>query len=223
LTPEPVDKPDLERKYAAHEAAPVRDPRFWEVRYEARDTGWDLGAPAPPLVEYFESGRAPKPPQRVLVPGCGRGNDALYLAKLGYDVVAVDFAKQAVDAVRRRRRDQWIPAERCRTLRADVLRLPARLAGAFDIVVEHTCFCAIDPSGRDDYARMAAAVLVPGGSFVGLLYPFRAESPGPPFPVSEEEVQNRFAEDFEILTIETPVNSIERRRGEERLVVMRRR
>jgi hypothetical protein len=41
--------------------------------------------------------------------------------------------------------------------------------------------------------------------------------------VSEEEVQNRFAEDFEILTIETPVNSIERRRGEERLVVMRRR
>lgn len=222
--PRPAPDPAaLERKFQPHEAAPVREPGFWELRYEARDTGWDLGAPAPPLVAWFEGGRAPSPPARVLVPGCGKGNDALYLAQRGYSVVAVDFATQAVETLRRRRRNLWIPAERCRALRADVLRLPVKLSSAFDLLVEHTCYCAIDPAERDAYVRMAAQVLVPGGTFVGLFYPFRAGTPGPPFPVGEEEIQNRFAGAFEIETFEVPVNSVERRRGEERLVVMRRR
>jgi SAM-dependent methyltransferase len=212
----------LDVKYPPGDAAPVRDPRFWESRYEAKDTGWDLGAAAPPIAEFFARASAPKPPARVIVPGCGRGHDALHLAKLGFEVLAVDFADPALAALRRRRRNLWIPAARCRTLRSDVVHLPARLAGSFDLWLEHTCFCAIDPALRDGYVRTAAQVLRPGGLFVGLMYPFREAGDGPPFPVSEGEVASRFRGAFEILSKETPHNSIERRRGEERLYVMRR-
>ncbi|MFN0205132.1 MAG: methyltransferase domain-containing protein [Planctomycetota bacterium] len=207
-------------KFAAGDASAVRDAAFWELRYKWHDTGWDLAAPAPPLVEYFQRADAPKPPGRVLVPGAGRGHDALFLAKLGFKVLAVDFAKHALDGIRRRRRDIWIPADQCKTLRSDILHLPARLSGSFELIVEHTCFCAIDPKLRDGYVTMARQILVPGGMLIGLFYPFRAEAPGPPFPVSESEMRARFEPFFEILHFETPANSVEKRKGEERLIVM---
>lgn len=210
------------QKYPADDAGAVRAAEFWEQRYKSRDAGWDLGEATPPMVEFFSSERGPKPPARVLVPGCGRGHDALFLAKLGFNVVAVDFAKQALDSLRRRRRNLWIPPEKCKTARFDILHLPDRYHASFDIIFEHTCFCAIDPSLRNHYAEMAAQVLVPGGLLVGLFYPFRDAAPGPPFPVTEIEMNIRFSVAFDLLSIETPASSVERRRGEERLIVMRR-
>ena len=219
--PASAPKPTIGAEPAA--GANALDSQFWESRYAAKDTGWDLGGASPPFVEFFARADAPKPPMRVLVPGCGRGHDALHLAKWGFDVTAVDFARPALDALRRRRRNLWIPPAKCRTLRADVLRLPARFAGAFDLLLEYTCYCAIDPSKRDAYARMAAAVLVPGGELVALFYPFRDAEGGPPFPVTEAGLRAAFGESFEVESWETPAGSVERRRGEERLVVMRRR
>src|SRR5262245_37991695 len=110
----PAEGNPLDDKYPPGAAAPVRDPRFWESRYEAKDTGWDLGAAAPPIAELFARAGAPKPPGRAIVVGCGKGHDALHLAKLGFDVLAVDFASHALAALRRRRRNLWIPAEKCR-------------------------------------------------------------------------------------------------------------
>jgi SAM-dependent methyltransferase len=212
--------PSGSQKFPADAGQPVGAPAFWEDRYKVRDTAWDLAMAAPPLRRFFSSPAAPVPPARVLVPGCGKGHDALFLAKLGFRVLAVDFARQALDALRRRRRNLRIPAGRCRTMRSDVLHLPPRLAGAFDVLVEHTCFCAIDPGRRPAYVTMAAQVLVPGGVLVGLFYPFRPKAPGPPFAVSEEEIRRRFGPHFDIQQFETPPDSVERRRGEERLAVM---
>ena len=217
------DAPEANAKLPADAAEPVSAPEYWEAHYKARDTRWDLGEPAPPLIEYFSRPGAPQPPASVFVPGCGRGHDALWLAQRGFDVLAADFTESALDALRRRRRALWIPAERCRAEKHDVLRLPARLRASFDLVVEHTCFCAIDPSRRDEYVANVAAVLRPGGRLVGLLYPFRAPAPGPPFAVDEAELRRRFATSFEIDWLETPSTSVERRRSEERLVMMTRR
>lgn len=218
-----VPPPAPREKFAPEEAAPVREPQFWEIRYKNKDTGWDLGAAAPPLAEFFTKNNSSRPPARVLVPGCGRGHDALFLAKLGFDVVAVDFTNQALAALRHLRRNLWIPPEKCKTARADVLHLPARFHASFDLIVEETCFCAIDPTLRDLYVAMARDVLVPGGRIVALLYPFREGTEGPPFPMTEREVESRFGRDFEIEHCEIPGNSVEKRRGEERLFVMRRR
>ena len=52
---------------------------FWEGRYQAGRTGWERGVPTPAFRRLLASDRAPVP-GRVVVPGCGRGHDALLFA-----------------------------------------------------------------------------------------------------------------------------------------------
>src|SRR5688500_5859432 len=78
--------------------ARVSAPGFWEDLYVRGGDGWEMGGAAPALVDFIES--TPPPRGRVLVPGCGRGHDARYLAERGYSVVGVDFSPTALGAAR---------------------------------------------------------------------------------------------------------------------------
>lgn len=31
----------------------INEPDFWEARYQQGTTGWDLGEPAPPFVDFY--------------------------------------------------------------------------------------------------------------------------------------------------------------------------
>jgi SAM-dependent methyltransferase len=88
---------------------------------------------------------------------------------------------------------------------ADVLALPPHLRGA-DLVVEHTLFCAIDPSLRDRYVDAVADVLRPGGRLLALFWLIRTES-GPPFGANEAEIRHRFARRFRFAHAERPADS----------------
>ena len=71
-------------------------PRDWEQHYaEAENLDW---APSPLLVEVAEMA----PAGRALDLACGAGRNALYLAGLGWDVVAVDSSAAAVRIARER-------------------------------------------------------------------------------------------------------------------------
>ena len=61
----------------------------WKARYEAKSTPWDLAREHPEL-ERRLAARELGPPATVYVPGCGRGHDALALARAGFRVTAVD-------------------------------------------------------------------------------------------------------------------------------------
>jgi SAM-dependent methyltransferase len=76
----------------------VTDANAWQARYDTADTPWDLGEPAPALLEWLKMN--PGQGRRALVPGCGRGHDALALAQAGWGVVAVDFAASAIEEAR---------------------------------------------------------------------------------------------------------------------------
>ena len=69
----------------------------WDQRYLEGSDRWELGRPAPPLEAFLRTdSRAPQPPGRVLVPGCGRGHEAALLADLGYEVIGLDFSSEAI-------------------------------------------------------------------------------------------------------------------------------
>ena len=144
----------------------------WESRYQLGDTPWEKGEAAPPLIELLgqmevnEWGAGP-----ILVPGCGLGHDVRALGVLGLEVVGVDISASAVARA----------APFCKTGR-ETFELgnfldPGWSSGRkFSAICEHTCFCAIDPSDRENYARSAAACLADGGLLAGVFFltPFEA-------------------------------------------------
>lgn len=194
----------------------------WEHKYAVGSDGWELGRAAPPLHRLFaesplpRSGAEPGAPPRVLVPGCGRGHEARLLAEAGAEVVAIDIAPTAVASTRRLAAERGL---RITAMEADVLALPQEHEGRYDLFLEHCCFCAIDPTRRDDYVEAAARALRPGGRLIGLFYCHDYPG-GPPFGSSADEIRARFGRRFTLLTEEVPTDSVLSRAGQELLAVM---
>lgn len=197
--------------------ASIDQPGFWEAAYQEGRAGWDLGEPAPPFVALLASSAAPAP-GRLLVPGCGRGHDALLFARAGFAVTGVDFAPSAVAATRAAAAAAGLPVA---VEEADLFTLGERWPERFDYVVEHTCFCAIDPARRRDYARTVQAVLRPGGELIALFYA-HGRAGGPPYATTAAEVRALFGPLFTVEELAPATNSAPRRQGEELFARLRR-
>ena len=199
------------------------DAKFWDELFAANAGGWELGRAAPPLRAWFcaargaHEGGAPLRGVRALVPGCGRGHEARLVAELGAQVTAIDLSPTAIAQARARTGPELTIAFEVGDLFARIGQPPQ-----FDLVVEHTCFCAIDPARRDDYVEAVADSLVPGGSLVGLFYA-HGRPGGPPFTTDAPELERRFQRRFEVQTLEVAQRSALVRHGHELLAVLRRR
>jgi len=187
---------------------------FWEGIYARGGDGWELGRPAPPLVDFIE--QTPPPRGRVAVPGAGRGHDARFLARHGYDVTAFDFSPAAITAARTLARNEAVDV---RFEQRDIFGLPADYTHAFDGVWEYTCYCAIDPRRRDEYVDMLAKIVRPGGWLLACFFPLRSTSVGPPFPVARAEIKRRLARHFRIERALAPIRSARGRQGREWVVL----
>ena len=221
---------------------PVGDPSFWRDLYRRGEDRWDLGRPSPALEAHLARARPGPPGSRVAVPGCGRGHDARIWADRGYQVWGFDFAAEPLAAARALagRAGLTVTFEQ-----RDIFGLAADYAGFFDGVWEYTCFCAIDPARRPEYAELVTRLLRPGGWVLACFFPIgpSGSSPvpdppeplggasgeasaaltGPPFPVAEAEVRALFEPRFELLDAYVPEASPEGRRGREWMVLARRR
>jgi methyl halide transferase len=197
---------------------PVSGSDFWDGLYAEGQDGWELGSPAPALEAWLDAGGTFGGP-RVAVPGCGRGHDARLLARRGYQVTAFDFAEAAVAEARRLAAAEGVDMA---VEQRDVFTLARDHREAFDGVWEYTCFCAIDPGRRAEYADVLHAILKPAGLLLACFYPVREGRDGPPFPVSREDIASALAGRFTVLTEGAPARSPERRLGLERLVLARR-
>lgn len=187
------------------------DAVFWDDRYRHGDTPWEKGAPAPPLIDYLArypmSGSA-------LVPGCGSGHDVRLLAQHGMDVVGMDFSREALTVAR-----SYPPVAGEHYVQADWLRLPSEWHGRFDYVVEHTCFCAIDPRRREDYVESVRKALKPGGQFLAVFFINPdSEQGGPPYGCPREEIEALFAPCFQLCFEEMPRRAYAGREGRELLM-----
>jgi SAM-dependent methyltransferase len=159
---------------------------YWEERYQTEDMPWEKGAPAPGLVDFLTT-HPGLPRGEVCVPGCGTGHDVRAWAGSGFHVTGIDIAPSAIHLSRARTAAAGLKAE---FHPGDFLRMQApRL---FDWVFEHTLFCAIDPSMRDDYVRAVVGWLKPGGSFLSVNYLIPGGD-GPPHGTTRDEQIERFS------------------------------
>ena len=193
-------------------------PKDWNAAYEKDDMPWDKGVAAPPLRAFLATHQITG---RVLVPGCGLGHDVRLLAEQGASVVGMDIAPGAV------RKAQAIAAVGGASFEAaDFLDLPSEYNQQFDVVVEHTCLCALDRKERGAYVRSVRQVLKSGGTYLAVFYRVVADYDGsrPPHPISAEEIEALFGEAFEMIERFIPeVSYPSRPTGSEEVCLMRKR
>lgn len=188
--------------------------KAWEERYQQGGDRWNLGFPAPPFVSLLDSDNAPQP-GKLAVLGCGKGHDALFFADSGFEVIGFDFADSAIAESIATGKARGISAQ---FLQRDIFSLDREFANTFDYVLEHTCFCAIDPNWRSQYVEVVKNILKPGGKLIALFY-LHQRSGGPPFGANKQEILDYFDADFEPNIFQLAKDSIPRRLGDEYLAI----
>lgn len=178
---------------------------FWSDRYENDKIGWDLGTISTPLKAYFD--QVEDKSLRILIPGCGNGHEAEYLHKSGFkNVHVLDFSKQPLDNLLKRIPD--FPIEHIHV--GDFFEHE----NEYDIIVEQTLFCAIDPVLRSKYAENVHRLVGEKGKLIGLLFDAHFDG-GPPYGGSKTEYKGYFEKHFSSVQMESCYNSIPPRMGKE--------
>lgn len=173
------------------------DSQYWNDRYLKGDTGWDMGAVSPPLKEYID--QLVDRDIRILIPGGGNSYEAAYLAGQAFsDVTVLDIAPVLVEQLRK-----TFARTRVKILEEDFFSH----TGTYDLVLEQTFFCAIDPSRRADYVKHMYSLIKPGGHLAGVLFNRHFTQEGPPFGGTEREYRELFSPLFDIKTLQTCYNS----------------
>lgn len=182
----------------------ILNKEYWDERYRTGQTGWDIGSVSPPLKAYFDT-LADKN-LRILIPGGGNSYEAVYLMGSGFkDVTVVDISEVVCQQLTEKHASQGL-----KVICADFFEH----SGTYDLIVEQTFFCALNPSLRPAYLQKMRELLTTDGRLAGLLFN-REFAGGPPFGGNEAEYRALFQEtDFQI-TIDLNPNSIPPRRGSE--------
>ena len=192
-------------------------PEYWEKSYQSGDMGWDLGGPTPIFNDWiqFQTNSL-----SICILGAGNGWDAINFAEKGHNVTAVDFAESAIDNMHTSAQSKGVQIN---IVHSDIFDLCKLFNHTFDIVLEYTCFCAIDPARRMDYVRMTNQILKPDGKLVALLFPIDKDinDDGPPFAVDLDSTISLFSKYFIVDKKEIPSLSIERRNGREVFVIFK--
>lgn len=178
---------------------------FWEGRYQDGDTGWDIGTISTPIKTYID--QLDHKELTILIPGAGYGHEALYLHQNGFtNVWVVDLAKQPLAHLA----SKGFPKERL--LQTNFFELHHL---QFDLILEQTFFCALNPTLRQNYVVQMHHLLKSTGKLVGLFFGVIFEKDGPPFGALKETYQELFKPYFSLKILAPAYNSIKPRAGKE--------
>ncbi len=185
----------------------------WEHRYRSGDTPWEKGSAHPALTAWLARNSFTG---RILVPGCGSGHDVRTLAATGAEVIGFDLAPSAVEAALRFPR-----VGRESYVQGDFFAPPEEWTGTFDGIFEHTCFCAIAPDRRSDYAASVAKLLKPGGRLLAIFYLDPGhDGDGPPYGCSPGELEKLFSPQLRLIEQQIDLPTHPGREGREMLRVL---
>lgn len=188
------------------------DHTYWNNRYTNNDTGWDTGSITTPLKAYFD--QLTDKNISILVPGCGNSYEAEYLLQNGFsNITLLDISAILCNNLKDRMAAYL--SKGLQIICGDFFEHAAQ----YDLIIEQTFFCALEPTLRKAYAAKIPQLLQPGGKLVGVLFnrPFEG---GPPFGGEEGEYRQLFTPYLDIAVMAPCYNSIKPREGMELFVML---
>jgi len=173
-------------------------PDYWNERYRQGYVGWDLGAVSHPMKVIID--RLEDRSIKILVPGAGNGFEVSYLWQRGFSNVHIlDWAESPLQQFAERNPE--FPEDQM--IQKDFFQLN----GQFDLILEQTFFCALNPSLRSSYVSKMYDLLNSGGRIQGVLFDAPMLIDRPPFGGNEEEYRGLFEPYFEIEYLRRPQRS----------------
>ena len=146
------------------------DSQLWDARYEEKELVWSAEPNVflPPIVDRLDVGTA-------LDLACGEGRNAIWLARLGWDVSGVDYSSVGIEKARRIAGDtgvEWVIAD-VTTYQPD---------RTFDLVM--IIYVHLEPDRMAALFTNATRALAPGGTLVAVGHALRNLTEGvggPPY------------------------------------------
>ena len=132
----------------------------WDADYRAsRPPAWDIGRPADELRRVVSEGAVRK--CRAVDLCCGSGSDAIYLARQGFDVTAIDVAPTALSQAEQKARRAGASV---RWVLADVLKPPS--LDPFDFIYDRGCYHVVRNQNVAAYLETVRRLSRPGTQFL---------------------------------------------------------
>jgi SAM-dependent methyltransferase len=181
------------------------DPEYWNNQYLNNETGWDMQQVSPPLKSYIDT--LNNKDLKILIPGCGNAYEAEYLLESGFNYVTIiDISSVVTQKLKEKYNGKSI-----QIVNEDFFNYE----GQYDLILEQTFFCALQPSLRKSYVEHCYELLKAGGKIAGVFFNKKFVPVEPPFIASDEEYKKLFQPLFNFVKFEPCNNSITPRMGYE--------
>jgi len=190
------------------------NPEFWQTRWKEGRIGFNQSEVNLWLIKYRPDLKLPVG-SRVFVPLCGKSIDILWLAAQGYDVVGVELVETAIQAFFAEQNIQPTvhqhasnPAIKCyqgqssgQTITlwvADIFALTADDIGRVDAVYDKAALIALPSDMRINYSEQIRNISGNAPQLLITLQYDQSKKNGPPFSISDEQVQQYYGDHYQI-------------------------
>ncbi|MFJ2387898.1 thiopurine S-methyltransferase [Pseudomonas koreensis] len=184
-------------------------PEFWHKKWESNQIGFHL----PEVNPYLQRHWAVPATARVLVPLCGKSLDLAWLAGRGHQVLGIELSEKAIEGFFSEHQVQPQISQKgaFKVYRGDAIELwcgdffalTASDVGDCTALYDRAALIALPAPMRERYAAHLQQILAQGvqGLLITLDYD-QAQMSGPPFAVSDDEVQRLLAGAWQVRMLE---------------------
>ena len=183
------------------------DEEFWQTRWRQNEIGFHEDRVNPILLSHFDRLDL-REGDRVLVPLCGKTLDLDWLISKKFHVVGVEFNKEAVESVFARLNLVpfveivgsllWYRADAIDIFVGDFFELTENMLTKVNAVYDRAALIALPAATRQGYARHLEDLAKSEPQLLITLDYDQTQMEGPPFSVSEAEVQKLYGGQYAV-------------------------